>query len=104
MSNNESKLHSCWLCLCPRPTARENHQSYLCADRCCQRNSTGPISFATGSPGSYALHFQANINTTNCNILPSVTPIANITLYARTTLHRGQRYSGTLVGGWSLPL
>jgi hypothetical protein len=68
-----------------------------------QPNSTGPISFATQSAGSYALHFQANINTTNCNILPSVTPIANITLYARTTLHRGQRSSGSLVGGWNLP-
>src|SRR5262245_11149506 len=37
-----------------------------------QPDSTGPLTYGTGSAGSYHLHFQANINTTSaCNILPS---------------------------------
>jgi murein endopeptidase len=69
-----------------------------------QTNSTGPLYFGIGLAGSYALHFQANINTTACNIQPNVTPQADITVHARTTLHRGGACSnGSLIGAASLP-
>ncbi len=68
-----------------------------------QPNSTGPLTYGIPSPGQYALHFQANINTTACNIQPNVTPQVDIMVYARTTLHRGERSNGSLVGGMSLP-
>ena len=68
-----------------------------------QPNSTGPLTYGTGSAGSYLLHFQANINTTNCNILPSITPITDVMVYARTTLHMGQRTAGSLIGATNLP-
>ena len=68
-----------------------------------QSNSTGPINFGVGTAGQYALHLQANINTTACNITPNVTPQVDITVYARTTLHRGERTNGSLVGAVRLP-
>jgi hypothetical protein len=63
-----------------------------------QTNSTGPLTYGIVSAGQYALHLQANINTTACNIPPNVIPQVDITVYARTTLHRGQVNNGWLAG------
>lgn len=68
-----------------------------------QPNTTGPLSFRIPYPGEYSLHFQGNINTTPCNILPNVTPQVDIMVHARTTLHRGERTNGSLIGAASLP-
>lgn len=68
-----------------------------------QPDTTGPLSFGVGSAGEYFLHFQGSINTTICNMLPNVTPQYDIMVHARSALHRGERFNGSLVGGISLP-
>lgn len=40
-------------------------------------------------PGEYQYRVQATINTTNCNILPGVTPEIAALIHVRTTLHKG---------------
>lgn len=67
-----------------------------------QSNSTGPVEYLVSSAGEYLLHFQANINTTLCNILPAETPKFDMMVHVRTSLHRGERSNGSLVGGVNL--
>jgi hypothetical protein len=63
-----------------------------------QPNSTGPINYMVASAGSYHLHFQANINTTPCNMLPATTLIFDLMVNVRTTLHKDERTNGTQIG------
>lgn len=67
-----------------------------------QAKSTGPVRYAPASSGEY-LHYQANINTTNCNMLPATTPTYDTLVHVRMTLHRGERTNGSLIGGMTLP-
>jgi hypothetical protein len=67
-----------------------------------QPNSTGPVTYMTGGSGSSLIHFQGTINTTICNMLPNVTPISDVMVYSRSTLHKGQYNNGSLDGGTTL--
>jgi murein endopeptidase len=65
--------------------------------------STGPLDRMMGYAGETALKFQANINTTLCNMSPSTTPLVTINFHVRSAIHRGFVTDGTLDGGSSLP-
>jgi hypothetical protein len=65
--------------------------------------STGPITWIALNSGDYIMKYQAVIDTTSCNMLPSVTPLVQINVHVRCALHRGTSCGGTLDGGESLP-
>jgi murein endopeptidase len=67
-----------------------------------QPNSTGPVSYMTPGSGSHLIHFQGSIDATVCNMLPNVTPVADVMVYSRSTLHKGQYNNGYLDGGTTL--
>jgi len=67
-----------------------------------QPNSTGPVGYMTGGSSSNLIHFQGSIDATVCNMLPNVTPVADVMVYSRSTLHKGQVNSGSLDGGTSM--